>query len=181
MLEEPSMAEFLRAVLPRVFPNWKEQQDFICVPHEGKSDLEKSLANKLRAWAFDADRFVVLRDNDSADCKNVKRRLRVLCEQTGRPRTLIRIACQELEAWYLGDLRAISEAFNVNVNTQANRKRYRDPDRLNQPSKEVKKLAPQFQKMSGARAIGPIVQTEGNRSDSFNQFLTGLRSYVDSR
>jgi hypothetical protein len=94
LLEEPSMRALLEGVLPRLFPDLV----FLLIPHEGWSDLEKSLPRKLRAWNFPGDRFVVLRDNDGSDGRALKARLSKLCaEEAGRPDTLVRIACQELE------------------------------------------------------------------------------------
>ena len=39
------------------------------IPHQGKSDLEKSVPRKLRAWKDPTARFLILRDNDRGDCK----------------------------------------------------------------------------------------------------------------
>ena len=64
-LEEASMKLFLDGLLPRLFPGLQ----FLCIPHEGKSDLEKSISRKLRAWNVPGDRFVVVRDNDGAPCR----------------------------------------------------------------------------------------------------------------
>ena len=178
MLEEPSMAAFLDGLLPRIFPGWQPGVEFRCIPHEGKSHLEKSLPKKLKAWPFKQDRFVVVRDNDGADCKQIKQRLQAICDAAARPTTLIRIACQELEAWYLGDLSAICKAFGVSADTQPNRKRYRNPDRLSQPSKEVKQLAPSFQKIAGARSMAAQLDLQQSGSESFNQFVKGVRRTV---
>ena len=82
----------------------------LCIPHEGKSDLDRSIARKLAAWRIPGDHFVVLRDNDGADCVAVKRSLQALCAQGGRPETMVRLVCQELEGWYLGDLAALAAA-----------------------------------------------------------------------
>ena len=60
LLEELSMKTLLEGLLPRIVPGMK----FLCVPHEGKLDLEKSVPKKLRAWREPGVRFVVLRDND---------------------------------------------------------------------------------------------------------------------
>jgi len=68
MLEEPSMKTLLEELTPRLFP----ALDFLCITHEGKCDLEKSIPRKLRAWAVPGDRFVVLRDNDGGDCLALK-------------------------------------------------------------------------------------------------------------
>jgi hypothetical protein len=40
LVEEASMEEMLRGFLPKVFPYWVEREHWLCVPHEGKSDLE---------------------------------------------------------------------------------------------------------------------------------------------
>lgn len=99
LLEEPSMKEFLEGLLPRVIPGIPHR----LIPHEGKQDLEKSLPRKLKAWQDPQSRFVVIRDQDSGDCRVIKDRLRQLCEAADRNDVLIRIACRELEAWFLAD------------------------------------------------------------------------------
>ncbi|WZB61935.1 cytoplasmic protein [Achromobacter xylosoxidans] len=129
LLEEPSMRVLLDDWLPRLFPGWVDGQQFLCIPHEGKSDLDRSIARKLAAWRIPGDHFVVLRDNDGADCIAVKSRLQALCAQGGRPETMVRLVCQELEGWYLGDLAALAAAFDEpKVDTPAHRKRFKDPD-----------------------------------------------------
>lgn len=84
----------------------------------------------------------------------MKERLIALCKSGGRDDTLIRIACQELEAWYLGEPDAIAEAFaNDKLRMIGKKARFRDPDAVVRPSAEVRKLVPEFQKVSGARRI----------------------------
>ena len=56
LLEEQSMKELLDGLLPRLFPGL----NFLCVPHEGKQDLERSIPRKLRAWRVPGDRFVIV-------------------------------------------------------------------------------------------------------------------------
>ncbi len=46
LLEEYSMKVFLDGLLPRFFP----ELSFLCVPHQGKQDLEKSVPRKLKVW-----------------------------------------------------------------------------------------------------------------------------------
>ena len=72
LLEEDSMKALLQGLLPRIFP----KLDFLCVAHEGKSDLERSIPRKLRGWRSPGVRFVVVRDNDSLDCYVLKERIR---------------------------------------------------------------------------------------------------------
>ena len=168
LLEEFSMGGFLEVLLPRFFPDLS----FQCVPHEGKQDLEKSIPRKLKAWRVPGVVFCVIRDNDSGDCHALKERLIALCKSGGRDDTLIRIACQELEAWYLGEPDALAEAFaNEKLRDIGNKARYRNPDAVVRPSAEVRKLVPEFQKVSGARRIACHLNRDRNRSASFRTFL----------
>ncbi len=43
LVEEPSMKEFLKAILPRVIP---DHITYTIIHHEGKQDLEKSIPQK---------------------------------------------------------------------------------------------------------------------------------------
>ena len=96
MLEEPSAKVLLESLLPRILPN---DVSFLCIPHEGKQDLEKSLPVKLRHWNVPNTWFVVIRDKDQSDCLTLKNHLKKICEDSGRPETLVRIAVHELESW----------------------------------------------------------------------------------
>ncbi|WP_242468233.1 DUF4276 family protein [Burkholderia plantarii] len=128
------MAALLNGLLPRLIPGWRETIDFLCVPHEGKSDLDRSIPRKLQGWREPGVRFVVVRDNDNADCVAIKTRLATLCRDAGRPDTLVRLVCQELESWYVGDLVALATAYpDVEINTTRYRKRFAKPDSLNKP------------------------------------------------
>ncbi len=177
LLEEPSMKHLLAGLLPRLVPGWVEGEHFLCVPHEGKSDLDRSVPRKLAAWQVPGDRFVVLRDNDAAACKEVKARLVKLCADSGRPDTLVRLACQELEAWYLGDLDALAAAYvEPKLCGPAMRKRFVDPDAWQKPSAEVQRVLPAFHKGQGARRMGVALRgAEKNRSRSFQVFVAGVR------
>lgn len=176
LLEEPSMRVLLDAWLPRLFPGWVDGQHFQCVPHEGKSDLDRSIPRKLAAWRIPGDRFVVVRDNDNANCVDLKARLQRLCSNHGQPGTLVRLVCQELESWYLGDLAALAAAFDQpRVDSPANRKRFANPDAWQKPSVEVKRLVAVFQKNGGARAIAPHLDLARNTSRSLQVFAAGVR------
>lgn len=169
------MRVFLDGWLPRIFPGWVDGQHFLCVPHEGKSDLDRAIPRKLAAWRVPGDRFVIVRDNDNSDCVDLKARLQALCIDSGRPDTLVRLVCQELESWYLGDLRAMAEAFEARVDTPAFRKRFARPDEWQKPSAEVKRLISTFQKLGGARAMARCLGLDGNLSHSLQVFAEGVR------
>lgn len=142
------MKTLLDALLPRIFPGLP----FLCVPHEGKQDLDRSIPRKLKAWREPGVRFIVVRDNDGQDCVALKRRLVTLCRDAGREDTLVRIACQELEAWYLGEPRALAVAFgDERLRTLAAKARYRDPDLVLRPSVELRTLVPEYQVVPAGR------------------------------
>ena len=171
LLEEPSMKYLLENLLPRLFPDLV----FQCIPHEGKTQLDRSIPVKLKAWREPGVRFVIVRDNDNVDCRAMKQRLQELCAQGEREDTLIRLVCQELESWYLGDLSALANAYELrNIDTPRNRKKYREPDAWEKPSVEVKRLVPSFQKLDGARRLGRELQTMENASPSFRIFVSGV-------
>ena len=171
LLEEASMRELLCGLLPRLYPDLT----FDCLIYEGKSDLEKNIPLKLRAGWPPGVRFVVLRDNHGADCVQLKRRLLNSCQEAGRADTLVRIVCQELEAWYLGEPDALADAFeNERLRTIGRKARFRDPDAVPKPSKALRQLVPEFQKSSGAATMACFLTREGNNSKSFQVLLSGL-------
>ena len=175
LLEEPSMKALLDGLLPRIFQGWEPETHFKCVPHQGKSDLDVSVPRKLNAWRIPGDRFVIVRDNDNANCVDIKKRYLATCHAAGRPDTLIRLVCQELESWYVGDLVALSEAFvDPKLNTPALRKRFSDPDAWEKPSVELKRLIPSFQKVSAARSMSASLRPKENQSKSFQVFVDGV-------
>jgi hypothetical protein len=61
---------------------------------------------------------------------------------------------------------------------QQNNAKYRDPDRLNNAAQELKRIAKTYQKLSGSRAIGPVLSLDENRSISFNQLISGIRKLL---
>ena len=171
LLEERSMKVLLDNLLPRFFPGLS----FLCIPHEGKQDLEKSLPRKLRAWKEPGVRFVVVRDNDGGDCLSLKKRLSGICQQEGRTDVITRIACQELEAWYFGDPVALSEAFGEeSLQGLGEKSRFRDPDSIVCPSRALAELVPDFQKISGARNLAQHLHRDGNRSRSYQVFIDAI-------
>lgn len=173
MLEELSMKRFLEGLLPRLLPGTIST---ILIPHEGKSDLEKSLPRKLKAWRSPNTFFVVIRDQDSSDCRALKQHLQDICASAGRGDTLVRIACRELESWVLGDLRALEEAFEKpGLARQQQKAKFRDPDALGNPLQELQRLVPEYQKVSGAQRIGAVLDYERCTSTSLKALVEGLK------
>ncbi len=172
LLEEPSMKAFLDILLPNIL---SEDTVFRTIPHNGKTDLKKSIPKKLKAWNGDV-KFVILHDKDSNDCISLKNELIDLCREGGRPDTLVRIVCTELESWYLGDLEAVGNAYGkINIKKLQDNKKFRQPDSLGNPKEELKKLVKEYQQISGARIIADHMHPEENNSYSFRVFIEGLR------
>ena len=176
LLEEPSMREALKGFLPGVLPDSVYP---IYLTHSGKRDLEKSIPHKLKGWREPNVQFVVLMDQDSADCHDVKSRLIELCRDGGRPDTLVRVVCHELESWFLGDLRAVDAGMGTShLACKQNKSKFRNPDKIASPAQEIKRLIRSYQKISGARAIGKHLDPTNNRSQSFMVFIEGLRRLI---
>ncbi len=172
LLEEASMAEVLEIIMPKFFPTI----DYQLVTHRGKQDLLKSIPRKLRAWKTPGDSFVILHDNDGGDCLHLKARLVTLCQEAGHPDTLVRIVCQELEAWFLADVQAIEKAYKLSdITLKKLLKKSRNPDALRKPSCELQKLIPSYGKLSGSRAIAAYLDLSNERSPSFQAFVQGIQ------
>lgn len=90
---------------------------------------------------------------------------------------LVRIACTELETFYLADLVAVEQGLEISglAKLQGTRK-FRTPDRLGSPSRELKILTKnRYEKVAGSRAIGRCLQLDNPRSDSFRNLISGIK------
>ncbi len=173
LLEEPSAREALKGLLPKIIPKEVEVRFLV---YEGKQDLEKRMARQMRAWQLPNSRFVVMRDQDSGDCREIKRKLLEQCRAAGREDALVRIACRELEAWFIGDWEAVGMAFDrPKLKGLQAKKTYREPDRIGSPVGELRKQIPTYQKVDGAKRISSYLDLERNRSPSFCAFVEGVR------
>lgn len=164
----------MEQLLPRLVPDLS----FLCIEHEGKTDLEGSLPRKLRAWNVPGDRFIVIRDSDGALPGALEARLAALCATAGRAEVPVQIAYQELEAWYLGDLRALADAYAINLDAHIGKAVYRNPDLIGSPSSLVKSLVSTFQKVDGARRLGERLHPDSNNSPSFKETCDAIQELV---
>ena len=178
-LEEDSAKALLEQLLPRLIPATSQIQSRLIV-FEGKQDLHKQLEKKLRGYVNPQARFIVLRDQDSADCREIKRSLVSSCSRAGKPGAIVRIACRELESFYLGDLKAVELALEIaSLAAKQERRKYRDPDRLLSPSRELEKLTSfRYQKVAGSRAIGLHLNLTVTKLKSFHHLLRGIRQAI---
>ncbi|MBU7005473.1 DUF4276 family protein [Phosphitispora fastidiosa] len=176
LLEEISMKAVLDEILPSILP---DGCTFHTIKHEGKTDMEKSIPRKLRAYRIPEVQFVVLRDQDNSDCKQVKQRLLQLCFEGGRTDALVRVVCHELESWFLGDLSAVEKAFNYKgIARKQEKAQFRNPDKLANPCEVLQKMVPEYQKYSGSKKIAKFMKIDTNCSLSFNAFIEGIRKIV---
>lgn len=176
LLEEPSARDLLEGLLPRLLPT---DLDIYYLVFEGKQDLEGQLVRKMRGWQRPGAAFVVLRDQDAAECGAVKARLERLVAESKRKPALIRVACRELESWVVGDWRAVSMAFDrPHLIAKSSKEPYRNPDRLVRPVEALRKFIPEYQKRDGARRIGVLLDPKHNQSNSFRVFCSGVQKFV---
>lgn len=176
LLEEPSTKYLLDVLLPKILP---EGVEFQTIAHRGKRDLQRSIPRKLRGWNEPGEiRFVIVHDQDTKDCVKLKQDILALCEGIGK-KVLVRIACQEMESWYFGDVKALAAAYNMpKLNQISAQKKYRIPDDIPSPKEELRKLLPSHQQIEGAKRVAPYMDIENNSSVSFNQFVSGVRRFA---
>jgi hypothetical protein len=176
LVEGQAEKDLLDVLLPRVLPDGVRHR---VIPFEGKQDLEKQMGRRIRGYQNPAARFIVLRDQDShADCKALKTGLLARCEGTGREaHCLVRIACTELETFYLADLAAVERALEMpGLARQQGSRKFRQPDALGSPSRELRTLTKlRYEKRAGSRLIGQQLDLDNERSPSFKHLMAGIR------
>jgi hypothetical protein len=195
LVEEPSAEAALRNIVPRIVgPN----VTFTVHPHEGKHDLRAKLPGRLkgyRAWLPDDWRILVLIDEDRTDCVRQKNELQAVARAAGlstrsgahpgRPYRLVnRMAVEELEAWFFGDVPALTIAYPGVPPTLGRQAKYRDPDRIGGGTWEALQRVLQqagyfpggLPKIEVARSISRHMDPDGNMSKSFQVFREALRA-----
>ncbi len=183
LVEEPSMKEFLTILLPKIIDNqWNLNENYFIRSFEGKNDLQKNIPSKVKFlsnWNHEAVGIIILQDQDSSDCKILKKKLINICTQNGDCPKLVRIICRELESWYLGDFVAVNKAYpNFKYRNYINKSKFRIPDNCN-AFDELKKILHEFQKVGGAKKIAPFIDIQNNKSESFRQTIIGLIQFFE--
>ncbi|MCL5946391.1 MAG: DUF4276 family protein [Planctomycetes bacterium] len=177
LLEEQSAAEMLKGLLPRLaLPGIPVRY----IVFEGKSDLEEQLVLRLQHYQSADAHFVILRDQDAGDCKKIKEQLVEKCRAAGRADALVRIACHELESWYLADLAAVEKGLMIaGLAQKQDKAKFRKPDLLANTCQELEKLTNhRYQTVGGSRAIGPYLDPANKRSKSFEVFIQGINNII---
>lgn len=182
LVEEPSMEHFLRELLPVVLPDgYLLDQNCFIRPHEGKSHLRKSIPRKAKTyphWSIPV-KLIIIHDQDSSDCKRLKYDIEKLVREVNETcPLLIRIACRELENWYLGDLNAVEKVYpESKASMQSRKAKFRNPDFL-VGSDEMKKLTGTFTKSFASKEIPKHLALDENKSPSFNHLIKGIKSFL---
>lgn len=177
-LEEPSAWEMLTGVLPKLLP---DNVNHFRIIFEGKSDLDKRLVKRIRGWQTPQTFFLVLRDQDNSNCHDVKKSLVDKVTEAGRSDSVVRVACHELESFYLGDLHAVGQGLSLNnVAKLQDKQKFRSSDSCVNAAEELRRITNEaYQKISGSRAISPHLKLDNtNRSKSFNVLIAGIKNIV---
>jgi len=93
LLEEESARVMIEGILPKLLKPGIAPRYIV---FEGKQDLEKSMLRKLRSYNNPDATFIILRDQDSADCRVVKDKLKQKCTEANKPNAIVRVVCREL-------------------------------------------------------------------------------------
>ena len=182
LLEESSMENVLREILPKVLPKgYQLDENCFLRPHQGKSDLKKSIPRKVKIFSnfYKPSKIIIVHDQDANNCVALKNDILELCKKNGNCPVLVRIACRELENWYLGDMPAIEKVYpDFKVRNQKNKAKFRIADKCH-GSYELEKIIKFFQKGFASKNISKYMDVESNKSVSFNHFVTGIKSFLE--
>jgi Domain of unknown function (DUF4276) len=194
LVEELSVQAALNNLLPKILGNIA----FDIHSYRGKPDLLAKLPDRLRgykSWLPNDDWFIViLIDGDREDCLTLKEQLERIALDAGfitksavginqSFQVLNRLAIEELESWFFGDVKALVTAYprvTPNLGSQA---KYRDPDAITGGTWEALERVLQaagyhkggLEKVTAARDISIHMNPEVNRSKSFQTFYSGLK------
>ncbi len=192
LVEEPSMGEALQALVPKIRPGIQ----FDVHAFEGKSDLLAKLPNRFKgysSWLSPSARLVVVLDRDASDGRTLKKQVEGIARKAGlvpkppkasnKPfHVLTRLAIEELEAWFFGDVQALAQTYPGVPATLGSRAKYRDPDAIGGGTWEA--LLRELQKAGHfkgglpkrqvAREVSANMVPGRNTSRSFQAFRNGV-------
>jgi len=180
LVEEYSMRKFLEGILPRL---GFTEPTFEVKHHRGKEDLIRNLNKIIPTLSKRARQIILVVDQDKEDCKELKKKV-VEKMQNCACDYKIRVACYELEAWFLGDMDAIAESSpQFKPKSFQNKEKYRNVDGIEKPSEVIKKIVPRWEKdypskPKFAEKMAKVVslESQANRSHSFYILLETLKA-----
>lgn len=195
-LEEPSAEEALKHLLPKILA---DDVSYEFHTSEGRDEMLKELPKRLKGeqWIPKDWRIIVLIDEDRRDCHELKTFLEKAAYEAGfvtksnaAPnedfQVVNRIAIEELEAWFFGDVEALHAAYpRISRNLHAKAK-YRNPDAIRGGTYEALEhlliqknyYRGRIHKPTVAQEISQYMEPDRNRSKSFQIFVEGLKACV---
>lgn len=180
---EPWAARLLNRYPVRVHPHegkGRLPQDPAVRPEPHLRGLLHQLPAKLRAFASSLDlkndSVLILVDADNDKCVDLAMRLRDVAAQVAPGlRVVVRIAVEETEAFYLGDLKAVRKAF---PDADMDMARNYVPDSIGETWELFGRVVHDGggNKVAWGAAIGPFLTTDPakSRSPSFRALCRGL-------
>lgn len=183
--EETSAKKVFDHILPKLLP---KNASYRIYPHQGKQDLEKALRNTVPSISkIPGSKIMITRDQDSSDCHQVKRSLEEITELNCSCEYKIRIACRQLENWFLGDLEAIRQTYpRFRPDNYQNKAYFRDVDNISSADTFLLKIIPELKRRSTlpkiivAESIAPHLNLDNNKSKSFNHTLKAIKSLFEN-
>jgi len=208
LIEDSSGEKLLQTLLPKILGEQGDPHSWRLHPYKGIGRIPKGLSNGgdpakrmlldqlpglLRGYGRTPgiDAVVVILDSDRRDCRGFLTELKTIADGCDpAPRTIFRLAIEEMEAWYFGDATALLQAYP---------RAKRDVlHRYNQDSvcetwetladavypggsATLKKAGwplPGQIKHEWAEKIGPLLVLDRNISPSFNKFRDGLTRLI---
>jgi hypothetical protein len=181
------MEACLRGLLPKLIPGG---MTFEVYPSLSKQNLLKNLPARLHGyskWLPQDWRIIVIVDRDDDDCHELKQKMEeTACKAGLRTRVsdpsswqvVNRLAIEELESWFFGDMDAVRSTYPRVSKTIEYKAPFRDPDAIRGGTREaferVLQKAGYFReglpKIRVAREIGQQLDPNRNRSHSFEVF-----------
>lgn len=196
LVEEPSAEAALKNLVPKLMG---EDISFNIHVFQGKQDLLKNLPKRLRGyrhWLPGDWYIVVLMDKDQEDCAKLKKKLEEIAHNEGfitrsntghdgKFQVINRIAIEELEAWFFGDVVALQRAYRRVPKFLDKSRKFRNPDTIINTWESLEGVLQKvgyyrggLPKIEVARRISLHMEPSRNISKSFQVFWGALQNLI---
>ena len=175
-IEGKSDKAFLKPFITRFFKI--KLEEIVYIVFNGKKKFKKNLSKRIKSITKN-DKAIILIDQDNENCKKLKQQILDECKEA-TSNILIRIACRELENWYLGDIESIIKIYPKSKAINYDKAKYRNIDSL-EGSKELSQITnKEYKKIEGSEQLGKIINTNfnKNKSLSFKIFCKSLERFI---